>query len=87
MLGVGAAAHRYLGEDGQQQRQDREVHANPPASVALLNVLRHGDDLGGQGAGTKHPPTEITPSCQGPELLKDRPGPHTHYHPTAWDRG
>lgn len=49
-LGVGTA-HRYLGEDGQQQGQDRQVHADPLASIALLNVFRHGDDLEEVGGG------------------------------------
>lgn len=48
-----SAAHRYLGEDRQQQGQDRQVGADPLASIALLNVFGHGDDLGRHGGGTK----------------------------------
>lgn len=43
--GVGAA-HRYLGENRQQQGEDGQVHADALASEALLNVLRQGDNLG-----------------------------------------
>lgn len=76
---AGGAAHRYLGEDGEHQGQDRQVHANPLASVALLNVFRHGDNLAetrGQGLGT--------PLRSHPELLKDKARP-THYRPSTWD--
>lgn len=79
MLGVGGAAHRYLSEDGQQQGQDRQVRANPLASVALLNVFRHGDNLGEtreQGLST--------PPRSHPELLKDKARP-TYYRPRTWD--
>lgn len=66
------AAHRYLGEDRQQQGQDRQVGADPLASIALLNVFGHGDNLGRHGGGTKLLPEFRAQSCSRTE-----PGPLT----------
>lgn len=81
----GGAAHRYLGEDGQQQRQDRQVHANPLASVALLNIFRHGDDLGRHRGQELSTPPRSHPAVRAQSFSRARPDPHTHYHPTTGD--
>lgn len=39
------ATHRDFGEDGEQERQAREVHPDPLPSKPSLEILGHRDNL------------------------------------------
>lgn len=60
--------HRNLGEDVEDEREDRHVHLDPLAPESLLQVLRHCDHTSGNVHGDENPAEgQKQPGCLGKE--------------------